>query len=157
MKRSLMAAVMTLGCAGQGFAQTAQTMPTATNPSDMIALRQASMALLYGTWRGVRLAVEAKQQPINFVQGAYGALAISKMTAAMYPENLGLGRLGLDTIKEDRAGFDKAIAQMIAASESLVKATQANDSSAFAAAVKEMTQSCAACHPRKFAKHWGGD
>jgi cytochrome c556 len=123
-------------------------------PIDVVAVRQAGMGTLYGTWRAMRSAAETKAEPKNFILAAKGAAAFGRQIPALFPPAAGPGRLGLPAIMENRAGFEQAAAAMTAAAEALLKVTQANDSEAFPAAAKAFSDSCGGCHPRNFARNW---
>lgn len=123
-------------------------------PVDVVAVRQAGMGTLYGTWRGLRAAVEAKAEPKNYILAAKGVVAFGKQIPALFPASAGPGRLGFPTIFTERAEFEAEARAMVVAAETLHRVTLANDTEGFAAAVKAVSDTCGSCHPRKFAKNW---
>jgi len=125
-------------------AQTAAPAPL----TDVVASRQASMALLYGTWQGMRAGVAAKVEPRRFVVSAKG------IAPALFPPGSGIGRLGFAAIYDERADFEKMAAAMATAGEAVLKAAQANDEEAFATAVKGLSDSCGGCHTKRFGGNW---
>lgn len=152
MRRRLLAAVFLLAGAMPGMAQT--PAPGAVQPLDVIVVRQSGMDMLYGSWRALTAGVSAKTEPKNFTLAVRGIVTFSKMIPVLFPQSAGLGETGLADIFEDRAGFEKAAANMVATAEALLKVTQANDAAGMPAAVKALSEACGACHPRKFAKNW---
>lgn len=150
MKKTIMAATAVLSVAAVGLVQA----QTPVQPVDVLAVRQAGMGTLYGTWRALRAGVEAKVEPKNFILAAKGVAGFGRQIPALFPPAAGVGRLGLPGITENRAGFEQAAAAMVTAAEALLKVTQANDAEAFPAAVKAVSDTCGGCHPRNFARNW---
>jgi len=131
-------------------AQTAAPAPL----TDVVASRQASMALLYGTWQGMRAGVAAKVEPRRFVVSAKGIAPLARQIPALFPPGSGIGRLGFAAIYDERADFEKMAAAMATAGEAVLKAAQANDEEAFATAVKGLSDSCGGCHTKRFGGNW---
>ena len=152
MRKAILLAVITAGCVGFGSARA--QAPVTVHPIDVVALRQAGMGGLYGTWRALRAAVEAKAEPKNYRLAVKGLVAFGKQIPTLYPVAAGTGRHGLPAMIEDRAGFEQAAAAMVTAGEALLKITEANDAEAFPAAVKAVSDTCGGCHPRKYAGDW---
>jgi cytochrome c556 len=150
MKKLLLATAVVAAGLSVGFAQA----QTPVQPVDVVAVRQAGMGTLYGTWRAVRAAAEAKTEPKNLILAAKGAAAFGRQIPALFPAAAGPGRLGMPTIAENRAGFEQAATAMVTAADALLKVTQANDAEAFPAAAKAFSDSCGGCHPRNFARNW---
>ena len=154
MTKTMLAAAAVLSAAAIGLTQVQAQAPAPTPVADVVAVRQAGMGVLYGTWRGLRTAVEAKADPKNYILAMKGVAAFGRQIPALFPTGSGVGRIGYPAIYEDRAGFEKAAADLVAAAEAGLKAAQANDAEAFATAVKAVNDSCGACHPRRFADNW---
>lgn len=155
MKTMMMAAAVMLSVAVIGAAQALTPVhPAQVHPVDVVAVRQAGMGTLYGTWRALRAGAEAKVEPKNFILAAKGVAAFGRQIPALFPPAAGIGRHGLPAIQDNRAGFEQAAAAMVTAAEALLKVTQANDAEAFPAAVKAVSDACGACHPRNFARNW---
>lgn len=143
-----------IGCTVMRAAQAQAPTPAPLQPVDVVAVRQAGMALSHGTYRGLAAAVEAKAEPARYVQAARGLAAWGRQIPALFPAAAGTGRLGFPTIFTERAEFEAAAAAFVTAAEALHKVTLANDAAAFPAAVKAVTDACLGCHPRKFADNW---
>lgn len=156
MRRSLLAAAFVVAFAAPGaMPGCAQTQAAgAMQPLDVIAVRQSGMDMLYGSWRALTAGVTAKTEPKNFTLAVRGIITFGKLVPHLFPQSAGLGETGLAEIFEDRAGFEKAAANMVATAEALLKVTQANDAAGMPAAVKALSEACGACHPRKFARNW---
>ena len=152
MKKAILLAAITVGCIGFGSARA--QAPVTVHPIDVVALRQAGMGGLYGTWRALRTAVEAKAEPKNYRLAVKGLVAFGKQIPTLFPVAAGTGRLGLPGIIYDRAGFEQAAAALVTAGEALLKITEANNVEAFPAAVKAVSDTCGGCHPRKYGRNW---
>lgn len=152
MKIVTMAAAAMLSVSALGFAYA--QAPAPARPADLVATRQASFGLLYGTWRGMRAAVAAKVEPKAYILPAKGIAAFGHQMPSLFPPGSGTGRIGFDSIYENRADFEKAAAALAEAGNALVKATQANDAEAFAAGVKQLDEACGGCHTKRFADNW---
>jgi len=144
-----------VGVAGAGLLGVAQAQaPAPAQPVDVVAIRQATMALMHGAWRAITAGVQAKAEPKLFIQATRGIAGGAKVFPTLFPAGSGTGRLGFPAIYEDRAGFDKAAAALLAAADQANKAAVANDPEAFATAVKAVSEACGGCHPRRFADNW---
>jgi len=137
-----------------GVAQAQAQAHVPVHPIDVVAVRQAGMGTLYGTWRAWRPAAEAKTEPKNLILAAKGAAAFGRQIPALFPPAAGIGRLGMPTMMENRAGFEQAAMALVTAADNLLKVTQANDAEAFPAAAKAFSDSCGGCHPRNFSRNW---
>ena len=144
------AAAATIGALANAQAPAPAPIPVA----DVVAVRQAGMALQLGNLRAFRSAVEAKVEPKNFVIPAEGMIGFARLIPSLFPPGSGLGVIGLPTIYENRAGFEENVASLVAAGEALKKAADANDSVAFAAAATATSDACLGCHRKQFAKSW---
>jgi cytochrome c556 len=156
MRKTTLVAAAVLASAAIGLTQVqAQApAPTPTPVADVVAVRQAGMGVLYGTWRGLRTAVETKADPKNYILALKGVVAFGRQIPALFPPGSGTGRIGFPSIYEDRAGFEKSAAEMVAAAEAALKAAQANDAEAFATSVKAVSDACGNCHPRRYSDNW---
>ena len=151
MKKAIFVVAAMLG-AGWAMAQ-AQTAAPPPVP-DVVASRQMAMALLYGTWQGMRAGVAAKTEPRRFIVPAKGIAPLARQIPALFPPGSGIGRLGFAAIYEERADFEKMAAAMATAGDAVLKAAQSNDEEAFATAVKGLTDSCGGCHTKRFGGNW---
>ena len=71
----------------------------------------------------------------------------------MFPPRTGKGETSSNTqahptIRRDRAGFDRAVANYAAAAERLAALAAANDTAGFTRQLKEVNQACNSCHAR---------
>ena len=144
MKISLLTAALIATMATTGLAGA----QTALKPEEIIAARQAGMALTGSITEAMKAGIAAGAEPKTFEAGA---AAIAKWGAAyphLFPEGTqtGAGTKAKKEIWSDRAGFDKASADMVAASIKLADAAKSNDKAAFAAAFTAEGQSCGGCH-----------
>jgi cytochrome c556 len=152
MRKTILLATVIAGCVSLGTAHA--QAPITVQPVDVVAVRQAGMGVMYGTWRSLRIAVDAKLEPKNYVRGAKAIAAFARLIPSLTPPAAGKGTHGLDAMLEDRAGFEQAAANLATAAEALAKVAQANDAVAFPAAVKAVSDGCGGCHPRKYAGDW---
>lgn len=150
MNKANLFAIAALSLAAIGLAQAQAPAPV----PGVVASRQTSMGLMYGSWNGMRVAVEAKADPKRFAIQTYAMAEFGKQIPALFPQSAGPGDKGLPAIWEDWAGFQRAAAALTAAAEAANTAAVAGDVAAFAVAVKSVTEACQGCHPRKFAKSW---
>lgn len=149
-KRVLIAAAaIVLGGTGLALAQTAPVPPPTSD--QIIATRQAGMDMVGGLTELMKAAVQSGAEVKVFQEPA---AAIAKWGGAyphLFPEGT---QTGHDTkakseIWSDRAGFDKAAANLVATSTKLAEAAKAGDKVMFAEAFKAEGQACGACH-RKY-------
>jgi cytochrome c556 len=144
MRRILIAtAVLGLSFTGLAFAQSL-TM----KPDDIIGARQGGMALVGGIAETMKAGVASGAEVKPFAEGAAAMAKWGKAYTALYPDGT---QTGHDTkakpeIWSDRAGFEKADAAFVTASEKLEEAAKSGDKAAFAASFKEVGATCGGCH-----------
>lgn len=124
----------------------AQGVPT--KPDDIIAARQAGMALTGGMADAMKAAVQSGADVKPFADGAEAMAKWGMQYTALYPDGT---QTGHDTkakaeIWSDRAGFEKADAAFVQAAQKLAEAAKSGDKAAFAAAFTTTGQSCGGCH-----------
>ncbi len=129
-----------------GGAATAQTV--AFKPDEIIATRQAGMALTGGISDAMKVAVAAGTEPKQFEEASNGLVKWAAAFPALFPEGTQTGR---DTkakpeIWTDRANFEKAAVAFGQAAQAVGAATKANDKAGFATAYAEMGKTCGGCH-----------
>lgn len=129
-----------------GAARAADTI--SVNPDDVIAGRQAGFDLQGGNTEAMKAAIAGGGSVKPYAEGARGILAWSKVIPSQFP--LGT-ETGHDTkakpeIWSDRAGFEKAAANLTAQSDKLVALAEADDKAGFAAQYVEVGKACGACH-----------
>ena len=160
MKKAFWVTATVLSVAAWGVAQwgvARAQAPAGGVPAggvDVVATRQAGFGLLYGTYQNLRAAVAAKADPQNYLLAAQGIVLFGKQIPSLHPPGSGVGRIGFPSIYSEHAEFEKAAAALVAAGEVVVRAAQANDAAAFAKGVKQLTESCAGCHTKRFADNW---
>lgn len=151
MKKFVMG-IAAVGLCVSGLAATqglrAQGVALTMKSDDIIATRQGGMALTGGIAEAMKAAVAAGTETKPLIEGAEAFVKWAGIYPALYPEGT---QKGHDTkakaeIWTDRAGFEKANAAFLAASEKLVIAAKSGDKVAFADAWKAESQSCGGCH-----------
>jgi cytochrome c556 len=128
-------------CAAQASAQ-------ALSPDQIIAVRQAFMDLQGGNAAAMKAAVEAKEDVKPLAASAKALVSSSRMIPTLFPAGTEKGH---DTkakpeVWSDRAGFEKAAANLGAQAEKLAAAADANDKAAFATQFAAVGQACGGCH-----------
>lgn len=125
--------------------------PVLTAPAqaqDYIAIRQAGQDLMAGTFGGLRIAVTAKTDVKTLLPAANGLAAWMRVYPTLFPKGTETGgnTKALPAVWSDRAGFDKAAANLVDAAQKLADLAKAGDTEAFAAQVKAVGEACGACH-----------
>lgn len=120
----------------------------APKPDEIIAARQAGMAMVGGIANLMKAGVESGVDPKVF---EVPAAAMAKWGAAyvrLYPDGTQTGgnTKAKAEVWSDRAGFEKAATAFVAASTKLAEAAKSGDKAAFAAAFQAEGQSCGGCH-----------
>jgi cytochrome c556 len=136
-------AMLGFSFSGLAFAQSLTMKPT-----DVIAARQGGMALVGGIAETMKAGVASGADVKPFAEGAAAMAKWGKQYVGLYPDGT---QTGLDTkakpeIWSDRAGFEKADAAFVSASEKLEEAAKSGDKAGFAAAFKEVGGTCGGCH-----------
>lgn len=145
MPRLVLTAALSLALTVPGLVQ-AQGIALA--PNDIIAARQGGMAMTGGIMESIKNGLAANVDVKTF---EVAAASLAKWGAA-YPKLFPAGtETGNNTkakreIWSDKAGFEKASADFIVASQKLADAAKSGDKAAFAAAFQAEGQSCGGCH-----------
>ena len=129
-----------------GLARAADTITV--KPDDIIAGRQAAYDLQGGALAAMKGAIDAGAPVKPLTDAAKGMVSWGHAMTGMFPDGTQTGR---DTkakaeIWSDRAGFEKAAADFVAASTKLVALAEADDKAGFAAQFKEVGAACGGCH-----------
>jgi len=138
--------------ASAGFAlfavqAAAQGTGAALQPDQFIAARQALMDLHQGIAAGMKAAVDGGQDVKPLSAGAKGLVASSRVIPSLFPAGTDQGKTkAKPEIWSDRAGFEKAAANLNAQAEKLVPLADANDKAGFATQFAAVGQACGACH-----------
>ena len=143
---------LVLGLAGAvvaGGLAIAQTAPAVSIPADtIVAARKAGFDLQAGVVGGMKTAIDGGTDVKGLTDGAKGLAAWGPVIPGMFPDGTqkANGTKAKAEIWTDRAGFEKANAAFLAASEKFVLAAKSGDKAAFADAWKAEGQSCGGCH-----------
>jgi cytochrome c556 len=132
-----------------GFSQEG----SGVSATDVIIARQASLDMSSITFRSMLDAMKAGREAKS--QG-YPAAALTKWAKAlprMFPPGSGKGETSVSTqalflIWRDRAGFDRAAANYVAATARLAALAAANDTPEFSRQLEEVDRACGSCHAR---------
>lgn len=142
MKRFVLtaAAALTISASGTAFAQLA--------PADIIAMRQSGMALTGGVTEAMKNGIAAGVDVKTFEGAATAMAKYGAVYVKLFPAGTETGgnTKAKKEIWSDRAGFEKAAADFVAASTKLVDAAKSGDKAAFAAAFQAEGQACGGCH-----------
>ncbi len=121
---------------------------------NIIETRQAGQDLLSGTFTGINQGI-AHQVPVKAFASPAAAMARwMKQFPTTFPagSDQGHNTKALPAIWSDRAGFDQAAANFIAAADKLSQLAKAEDTGGFTAQVKTLGGTCTACHNKYRAK-----
>jgi cytochrome c556 len=149
MKSLMVSSGVLIGFAAVGLSQQGAVVLGV----DAIAARQASLDMSSITFRSIREAIKAGDEPKSV---GYPVAALAKWAKAlprMFPPGTGKGETSafsqaLPAIWQDRAGFDRAAANYAAATARLAALAQANDTAGFARQLDEVNLACSSCHAR---------
>jgi cytochrome c556 len=127
------------------------TAPVLTAPAqaqDYIAIRKAGQGLMAGTFGGLRAAVTDKTDVKKLVYPPSDMAAWMRVFPSLFPKGTETGEdtKALPAVWSDRAGFEKAAANFVAAAQKLSDLAKAGDTEAFATQVKVVGEACGACH-----------
>src|SRR6185437_5933561 len=132
-----------------GGAPVAHADGNVTVPADsLIAARQAGMDLQVALAGAIKRGIESKAEVKPFKDAGDGIAAWGKAIPGLFPAGTEKGHKtrALPVIWSDRAGFEKAAANLTEAAETMAKAAEAGNSAEFATAFQATGQACAACH-----------
>ncbi len=121
---------------------------------NVIETRQAGQDLLAGTFTGINQGI-AHQAPVKAFASPAAAMARwMKQFPTTFPSGSDQGHntKALPAIWSDRAGFNQAAANFIAAADKLSQLAKAEDTNGFAAQAKILGSACVACHDKYRAK-----
>ena len=133
------AAVLTLSVSGFAYAQSA-----ALKPDEIIATRQAGMAMTGWITDAMKAGVASGADPKSFAEGAEAMAKWGRAYPALFPDGTQTGHetKAKPEIWTDRAGFEKAAAAYVTATDALTAAAKSGDKAAFAAAFTDEGKSC---------------
>ena len=145
MKTLVLTAAVALTMSASGLA-SAQGIALA--PNDIIAARQGGMALTGGVMEAIKNGLAAGVDVKTFEVAANGMVKWGTAYPKLYPAGTETGNntKAKKEIWSDKAGFEKASADFVAASQKLAEAAKSGDKAAFTAAFQAEGQSCGGCH-----------
>jgi cytochrome c556 len=133
-------ALVTAMVLGLGSAAYAQAF-------DPIATRKAGQDLVSGDFAGIKAVITANGDVKTLENPAKAIQRWALVFPTLFPAGSDKGDTkAAPTIWSDSAGFQKAAMALSTASGTLATAAKAGDTSAVAAAFKEMGDACGACH-----------
>ena len=141
----LAGALLAAGFVGAAYAQG--TVPMTSDA--IIAARQAGYDNMSASVADMKRAVDAKVTEVKpFKNNADAIVHWARAVPTLFPPGTEKGHntKALPTIWSDRAGFEKAAANLASAGEALSKAAEANDAAAFAVAFQNTGKACGGCH-----------
>lgn len=138
MKFKLAIAAMALVVAGAAHADSV----------DVIKVRQAGQFLLLGDFTGIMQVAAAKGDVKKMDKPAAALARWMKEFVTLFPpgSDKGDNTKALPAIWTNRAGFDKAADNFIAAADKLEAEAKTGNVADFAAQAKEVGKACGACH-----------
>lgn len=129
------AAVAALGAAGAAFAQ------------DVIQQRRDGLRGMGRHMEAIKAVSDSRGDTRPLVARVDEMIAFYRGLPALFPEGSGSGNTrALPAIWSDRAGFERANANMVTQLEALRRAAASGDNAALTAAFAQTGQTCAACH-----------
>jgi cytochrome c556 len=140
-----------LGIAVAGILGVARAQAPAFN---IIETRQAGQDLLAGTFTGINEGVKHKVEVKTFEHPAAALARWMKQFPSTFPpgSDHGNNTKALPAIWSNRAGFEQAAANFVAAADKLTQFAKADDTAGFTAQVKTVADACKACHDKFRAK-----
>lgn len=150
MRVSILVGALLAACviAIAGNVQRAGAQSAGLTADQYIAIRKAGQDLVGANFADMKRAVDAHTMDVKpFKDNANAIVAWFKVFPSLFPPGTDKGDTkALPAVWSDRAGFEKAAADVRTAAAALARAADSNDSSAFAAAFQETGKACGACH-----------
>lgn len=121
--------------------------PASPTPAEIVAARQAGMAMSAATFTTIRTA-SAAGTPLKDLAFAAGGLAKwgAAMPALFHPSTRAITSRAKPEVWTDKAGFAARTAAFADATRALAAAAKAEDKDAFAAALASTGAACKGCH-----------
>lgn len=145
MRSALAVGAAIIVSTGMALAQGAATLLTA---DQVVATRKAGMNLQAGNLIAMKQAVEAGTDVKPLVGSAKSLAGWGRVIPTVFPagtEAAGATKARPE-IWSDRAGFERAAANLVAQADKLSQLADANDKAGFAAQYTATTQACGGCH-----------
>lgn len=113
---------------------------------DVVAQREADMKRMGSHLQAIKAVVDASGPVAPVAERAADMRDYFARMTGQFPAGSADGSKALPAVWSDNAGFERAASNAAAAAGKLASAASANDSSAVAAAFREVAASCGACH-----------
>jgi cytochrome c556 len=122
--------------------------PPATVADDLIATRQADMAIQTSLLEAIMMAIGADADIVAFKDAADAIEALGTAIPALFPEGTeqGHGTRALPAVWSDRAGFKQAAANLAEAARRMASAAATDNRTEFAKANLATVAACSTCH-----------
>ncbi|MFC0408750.1 c-type cytochrome [Roseomonas elaeocarpi] len=129
---------------GDALAQASGGAPA---PGDAIAARKTAMKTMQGDIEAIKKILDAGGSPSEAAPRAAEIHQQLTNVPALFPAGSEQGDTkALPAVWSDRAGFERASANALAASEKLQATLASGDAGASATAFREMGAACGGCH-----------
>jgi cytochrome c556 len=140
-----------LGVTVAGILGVARAQEPAFN---IIETRQAGQDLLAGTFTGINEGFKRKVPVKTFANPAAAMARWMKQFPTTFPpgSDHGNNTKALPAVWSDRAGFDQAADNFIAAATKLAQLAKAEDTDGFGAQIGQVGNACKGCHDKFRAK-----
>jgi cytochrome c556 len=117
-------------------------------PDDIIAGRQAAYDLMGAATGAMKAGVDSGGSVKSMAELAKSVESWGKAIPGMFPAGTETGHntKAKPEIWSDRAGFEKAAANLSTAAEKLATLASADDKAGFATQFRELGSTCGACH-----------
>lgn len=145
MRKILFVAMaMAAGSVGVSQAQS----PAPINPTGVIAGRQAAYDMVGALTGTIAAGVKAGADTAQYKESAEALAGWGKAIPGMFPAGTETGHntKARAEVWSDRAGFEKAAANLSEAAEKLATVAASGDKAAFADQFKATAGTCGACH-----------
>ena len=122
--------------------------PPATAADDLIATRQADMAIQTSLLEAIMMAIGADADIVPLKDAAGAIEALGMAIPELFPEGTERGHntRALPAVWSDRAGFEKAAANLTEAARRMANAAATDNRPEFAKANLATVAACSTCH-----------
>ncbi len=133
---------------GLGIAALSAGAGAESQPEDVIKYRQNVMKAIGGHMSAAGAIIQGKVgYKANLSEHAKALAAMTKDVAGLFPKDSDFGDTNaLESVWKKRAEFDKVAKDAGAKAAAFAKAAAGNDPKAAAAAFKNLSEACKACH-----------
>ena len=153
MRAALPAALLLAACAPMADAPSPAAAVAVATPepsaAELVAARQAGMAMAGATLGGLKAAIDTNAEPRTRVFPARGLAKWAHASPGLFPPGSTTeASKARPEVWTDRAGFLQAAASFQSEADGLLAAAQANDAAAFSARWTSTQRACGACHDK---------